>query len=183
MASSKGIVLGAFTLVNGPPRRRKPWPWWPTATGGREMAVSVVKPQFDDAGHGSVSSETIFAAFDQALGTAPERPSNAATIVTADYQVSFLAHAIMEPMACRSRWRVRMPAAATANRCSCRTRSPTRVPTPGVRSTRSGQAPGDRCSSPSTASSRKRSSTSSRTRRRGILHLLIRGVPLTTAPR
>ena len=44
------------------------------------MAVSVVKPQFDDAGHGSVSSETIFAAFDQALGTAPERPSNAATV-------------------------------------------------------------------------------------------------------
>jgi len=53
------------------------------------MAVSVVKPQFDDAGHGSVSSETIFAAFDQALGTAPERPSNAATVVTAGYQVSF----------------------------------------------------------------------------------------------
>jgi isoquinoline 1-oxidoreductase subunit beta len=67
------------------------------------VAVSVLKPHFDDAGHGGVSSETIFAAFDQALGTAPEVPSNAATVVTADYQVPFLAHATMEPMACTAR--------------------------------------------------------------------------------
>jgi hypothetical protein len=64
------------------------------------MAVSVLKPQFGDAGDGGVSSETMFASFDQALGTAPEMPSNAATVVTADFQVPFLAHATMEPMAC-----------------------------------------------------------------------------------
>jgi isoquinoline 1-oxidoreductase subunit beta len=67
------------------------------------MGLAALKPQFDDAGHGGVSSETIFAAFDQALGAAPGMPSDAATVITADYQVPFLAHATMEPMACTAR--------------------------------------------------------------------------------
>jgi isoquinoline 1-oxidoreductase beta subunit len=66
-------------------------------------ALAALKPQFDDAGHGGVSTQTIFAAFDQALGTPPEMPREAATVVTADYQVPFLAHATMEPMACTAR--------------------------------------------------------------------------------
>lgn len=63
-------------------------------------ALSKLDPQFDDAGHGAVSSQTIFAAFDQALGAPPAMPKDAATVITADYQVPFLAHATMEPMAC-----------------------------------------------------------------------------------
>ena len=66
-------------------------------------ALAALKPQFDDAGHGAVSTQTIFAAFDQALGAPPEMPREAATVVTADYQVPFLAHATMEPMACTAR--------------------------------------------------------------------------------
>ncbi len=66
-------------------------------------ALAALKPQFDDAGHGAVSTQSIFAAFDQALGAPPEMPREAATVVTADYQVPFLAHATMEPMACTAR--------------------------------------------------------------------------------
>ena len=58
---------------------------------------------YDDAGHGNVSSASIFAAFDEALGAAPEMPSDAAQVVTADYRVPFLAHATMEPMVCTAR--------------------------------------------------------------------------------
>jgi isoquinoline 1-oxidoreductase beta subunit len=66
-------------------------------------AVLALKPVFDDAGHGSVSSATIFAAFDTALGAAPELSAQAAQVITADYRVPFLAHATMEPMACTAR--------------------------------------------------------------------------------
>jgi isoquinoline 1-oxidoreductase beta subunit len=62
-------------------------------------ALATLKPQFDDAGHGAVSSATIFDAFDKALGAAPEMPAGA-TVVKADYRVPFLPHATMEPMAC-----------------------------------------------------------------------------------
>jgi isoquinoline 1-oxidoreductase beta subunit len=66
-------------------------------------ALDALAPKFDDAGHGGVTSDTIFAAFDQALGAPPEMPATAVTTITADYRVPFLAHATMEPMACTAR--------------------------------------------------------------------------------
>ena len=66
-------------------------------------ALAALKPAFDDAGHGGVSSASIFAAFDKSLGALPEMPKNAAKTVTADYRVPFLAHATMEPMVCTAR--------------------------------------------------------------------------------
>jgi isoquinoline 1-oxidoreductase beta subunit len=66
-------------------------------------ALDALEPVFDDAGHGAVSTASIFEAFDRALGAAPEMPAGAATVVTADYRVPMLAHATMEPMACTVR--------------------------------------------------------------------------------
>jgi len=65
-------------------------------------ALAALKPEYDDAGHREVTSASIFAAFDNALGPAPV-PKDAAAVVTADYRVPFLAHATMEPMACTVR--------------------------------------------------------------------------------
>ncbi len=66
-------------------------------------ALAALKPQFSDAGHGGVSTESIFAAFDASLGAPPELPKDAATVVTADYRAPFLAHATMEPMVCTAK--------------------------------------------------------------------------------
>lgn len=67
------------------------------------QALAALKPTFDDAGHGGVSSDSIFVAFDRALGAAPAMPDTAAHVMTADYRVPFLAHATMEPLACTAR--------------------------------------------------------------------------------
>jgi isoquinoline 1-oxidoreductase beta subunit len=66
-------------------------------------ALAALKPEFSDAGHGDVSSTSIFAAFDKALGAPPEVPAHAAKVVTADYRAPFLAHATMSPMVCSAR--------------------------------------------------------------------------------
>lgn len=66
-------------------------------------ALASLKPEFSDAGHGDVSTASIFAAFDKALGAPPEVPKNAAKVVTADYRAPFLAHATMSPMVCTAK--------------------------------------------------------------------------------
>ncbi|MBS1816401.1 MAG: xanthine dehydrogenase family protein molybdopterin-binding subunit [Acidobacteria bacterium] len=66
-------------------------------------ALAALKPEWDNAGHGDVSSGSIFAAFDKALGAAPAMPSGSVKVVTADYRAPFLAHASMEPMVCTVR--------------------------------------------------------------------------------
>lgn len=68
-----------------------------------QRALASLHPTFDDAGHGHVSTDTIFAAFSEALGPPPAVPSGAVTSVTAEYRVPFLAHATMEPMVCTVR--------------------------------------------------------------------------------
>jgi isoquinoline 1-oxidoreductase beta subunit len=67
------------------------------------VALATLKPQFDDAGHGGVSTATIFEAFDKSLGAAPDMPAAATTVIKADYKIPFLPHATMEPMACTAR--------------------------------------------------------------------------------
>jgi len=66
-------------------------------------ALATLQPQFEEAGHGDVSSASIFAAFDRSLGAAAEMPAGAKTTITADYRVPFLAHATMEPMCCTAK--------------------------------------------------------------------------------
>ena len=66
-------------------------------------ALAALGPSFDDAGHGQVTTASIFEAFDRAVGPAPAAPGGAARTVTAEYRVPFLAHATMEPMVCTVR--------------------------------------------------------------------------------
>ena len=65
--------------------------------------LAALTPEFSDAGHADVSTESIFAAFDKALGAPPEVSARAAKVVTAEYRVPFLAHATMEPMVCTAK--------------------------------------------------------------------------------
>lgn len=67
------------------------------------MAVAKLQPKFDDGGNGAVTSETIFKAFDTALGAPPEMPAAAAKTIQADYRMPFMHHGTMEPMACTAR--------------------------------------------------------------------------------
>ena len=67
-------------------------------------AVAALKPVYTNAGHGDVSTASIFAAFDKALGAGPDVPSGAAKVVKADYRAPFLAHATMEPMVCTAKY-------------------------------------------------------------------------------
>jgi len=66
-------------------------------------ALAALKPEFSDAGHGEVSTASIFAAFDKALGAPPEMPKDAAKVITAEYRAPFLAHATMSPMVCTAK--------------------------------------------------------------------------------
>src|SRR4030095_7886370 len=66
-------------------------------------ALAALKPEFSDAGHGEVSTGSIFAAFDTALGATPEVSAGAGKVVTAEYRAPFLAHATMEPMVCTAK--------------------------------------------------------------------------------
>jgi isoquinoline 1-oxidoreductase beta subunit len=66
-------------------------------------ALAALKPEFSDAGHRDVSTASIFAAFDKALGAPPELPNEAAKVVRADYRAPFLAHATMSPMVCTAK--------------------------------------------------------------------------------
>jgi isoquinoline 1-oxidoreductase beta subunit len=70
--------------------------WWHARRG-----LAALRPRYDDAGRGLVTSDALFAAYAQALGT-PE-VADAATTITAEYRVPFLAHAAMEPLSCTAR--------------------------------------------------------------------------------
>jgi len=65
--------------------------------------LAALKPDYDDASHGDVSTRSIFAAFETALGAPPAVGGGGARLITADYRVPFLAHATMEPMVCTAR--------------------------------------------------------------------------------
>ncbi len=76
-----------------------------------KQALDLVEVEFDDAGNGSVSSESIFAAFhenlenaeseeDVEIGDAVAAMAEGGDVVEARYEVPFLAHTCMEPMNC-----------------------------------------------------------------------------------
>lgn len=79
--------------------------YWPAIQGLKALEI-----EWDSAGNGSVSSEKIFAQFDDAISAAEGRETdsvvgdaedgfeNAAKVITADYRVPYLAHTCMEPL-------------------------------------------------------------------------------------
>ncbi|HAG73712.1 MAG TPA: xanthine dehydrogenase family protein molybdopterin-binding subunit, partial [Gammaproteobacteria bacterium] len=79
--------------------------YWPAIQGLKALEI-----EWDNAGNGSVSSEKIFAQFDDDISAAQDRETdsvigdaedgfqNAAKVITADYRVPFLAHTCMEPL-------------------------------------------------------------------------------------
>lgn len=79
--------------------------YWPAIQGLKALEI-----KWDSAGNGSVSSEKIFAQFDDAISAAEGRETdsvvgdaedgfeNAAKVITADYRVPYLAHTCMEPL-------------------------------------------------------------------------------------
>ena len=79
--------------------------YWPAIQGLRALDV-----EWDNAGNDAISSDGIFAQFDQDISDSTERQTdsvvgdiedafdNAATIISADYRVPYLAHTCMEPL-------------------------------------------------------------------------------------
>src|SRR5262249_59651252 len=61
-------------------------------------ALAALTPEFSDAGHGDVSTESIFAAFDAALGAPPDTPKGAAQVGTAGYPVPLLPPPPTQPL-------------------------------------------------------------------------------------
>ncbi|MFT6401193.1 MAG: isoquinoline 1-oxidoreductase beta subunit [Pseudohongiellaceae bacterium] len=79
--------------------------YWPAIQGLKALEI-----EWDNAGNDSISSEKIFAQFDQDISAAEGRETdsvvgdadsgfeNAAKVITADYRVPYLAHTCMEPL-------------------------------------------------------------------------------------
>jgi len=79
--------------------------YWPASQGLKALEI-----EWDSAGNDSVSSEKIFAQFDDAISSAQGRETdsvvgdaenvfeNAAKVIAADYRVPYLAHTCMEPL-------------------------------------------------------------------------------------
>lgn len=79
--------------------------YWPAMQGLKALDI-----EWDNAGNDSISSENIFAQFDDAIsaaqgretdtviGNAEDNFENAASVITADYRVPYLAHTCMEPL-------------------------------------------------------------------------------------
>jgi isoquinoline 1-oxidoreductase beta subunit len=79
--------------------------YWPAIQGLKALEI-----EWDNAGNDSISSEKIFAQFDDAItsgqgretdsvvGNAEDGFENATKVITADYRVPYLAHTCMEPL-------------------------------------------------------------------------------------
>ncbi len=70
--------------------------YWPALQGARSLS-----PKFSDGGFGGLSSDSIHAEHMALIKSAPkaEAAAQGAKVVTADYRVPFLHHAMMEPFA------------------------------------------------------------------------------------
>lgn len=68
--------------------------YWPALKGARALA-----PKFTDGGHGAVTTASIFEAQAALNATGPALVVPGAKVLTADFKVPFLHHAMMEPWA------------------------------------------------------------------------------------